>query len=226
MITQLTLFRFAPVNLNKQDGGESYALVVDALAADDKARAAFLKACLLKLGLDINEREQTVPSLSRLHLSSQRASDVSELVFSWAQIITQDDGEEYIKSENDTFHLEKPSRWSMGTLSGAVEAVASALGVESSKADEDRDGDGDRIILDYNKVVKRLVAHETDIPSNKETPYFNHHAYFANLRHYRAQTRGIDGNFGEYLMYGEVVTSTNTLLEKFASPDFTCFYRI
>ncbi|KAF2097350.1 class II aaRS and biotin synthetase [Rhizodiscina lignyota] len=206
---------FAAVNLHKQDGGETYAKVVEAIAADDKPRAAFLKACLLKLGLNINEHEQSVPSLSRLHLSSQHASDVSELVSSWADIISLDDGEEYIKAENDTFHLEKPSRWSMGTLSRVVGSIASALeGVtEDSKAD-DGDGDGDRIILDYNKVVKRLVAHETDLPTNKETPNFNHHAYFANLRHYQTKTKGIEGEFGKYLMYGEVVTSTNTLLEK------------
>lgn len=224
-LPRLTTCRFAPVNLNKHDGGEEYSKVVEALAADDKARTAFLKACLLKLSLDINEHEQSVPSLSRLHLSSQHASDVSELVSSWADAISHDDGEEYIKAENDTFHLEKPSRWSMGALDRAVDAVASVLGgVVSSKADDERDGGGDRIVLDYNKVVKRLVAHEIDMPSNKETPNFNHHAYFANLRHYHTKTRGIEGNFGKYLMYGEVVTSTNTLLEKFvkpSSPDIT-----
>lgn len=217
MSRTLKVSRFAAVNLNRNAHGPSFTEVVDAVAASDKERSAFLKACLRKLGLKINEHEQSVPSLSRLHLSSLKASDVSELVSTWADIITVGkDGEEYIKGENDTFHLEKPSRWSMGKLSKAVDVIASALqGVsnESSSAD-DSDASAHRVILDYNKVLKRLVAHEIEPPSSKETPYFNHYAFFANLRHYQSKMNGIEGEFGRHLMYGEVVTSTNTLLEK------------
>ncbi|KAJ9649582.1 biotin holocarboxylase synthetase [Coniosporium tulheliwenetii] len=201
--------RFAAVNLSKQDNGPEYAKVVDAVAADDKPRTDFLKACLTKLGLKVNQEEQAVPSLSRLHLSTHKPSDVAELVSSWQEIITLSDGE-YIKGENDTFHLEKPDRWSMSTLTQAVASVLpGAVNHERDSAEEDQDG-----LVDYDKVVKRIVAHETELSSNKETPYFNHHAYFANLQHYQRELRDSDPNFGKYILYGEVVTSTNTLLEK------------
>lgn len=209
----LTSTRFAAVNLSKQDNGPEYAKVVDAVAADEKPRADFLKACLTKLGLKVNQEEQAVPSLSRLHLSTHKPSDVAELVSSWQEIITLNDGEEYIKGENDTFHLEKPDRWSMSTLTQAVASVLpGAAGQERDNAEEDQAG-----LVDYDKVVKRIVAHETELPSNKETPYFNHYAYFANLQHYQRELRDSDPAFGKYILYGEVVTSTNTLLEKYVT---------
>ena len=58
--------------------------------------------------MKVNEEEQAVPSLSHLHLSAHQASDVSELMASWHEIITLVDGQEYIKGENDTFHFQKP----------------------------------------------------------------------------------------------------------------------
>lgn len=69
-------------------------------------------------------------------------------------------------------------------------------------------------ILDYDKIIKKLTPHEKEIPSRKETPAFHHDSYFANLAHYHTKLRNDAKSFGKYLMYGEVVTSTNTLLEK------------
>lgn len=208
--------RFAAVNLNKGDDIPGYDKVVDALAQDDKQRTDFLKACLIKLGLQVNQEAQAVPSLSRLHLTSSNPSDVAELVASWAPIITLENGEEHIKGENDTFHLEKPSSWSMSSLTKAVTSIVPGVGGE--KTDQGSGGgdaaaDDDRI-LDYDQVVKKLVPHESDRPSSKDTPYWNHDAFFANYTHYHAASKDTDSEFGRYLLYGEVVTSTNTLLEK------------
>ncbi len=183
--------------------------MVDRLAEDDQARIDFLKACLIKLGLQANQEQSAVPSLSRLHLSSLRPADASELVASLNEIIFVQDGEEYIKDKHDTFHLEKPSTW---FLSSIIHALP---GVSNGKTDEDDDG-VDRI-QDYNSIVKRIVIHEEEHPASKETPYFNHDAFFANLKHFESSTRESCGAFGKYLLYGEVVTSTNTLLEKYVS---------
>ncbi|KAK8252743.1 biotin-protein ligase [Phyllosticta capitalensis] len=203
---------FAAANLSKgEDVPEYVKKVIEPLAEDDKQRVDFLKACLTKLGLKVNQEPQAVPSLSRLHLSSSKASDVSELVSSWNDIITLEDGEEHIKGENDTFHLEKPSQWSMSSLAKAVTSVLPGSGDESKTDQESANVDR---ILDYDKVVKRLVAHEADLPSTKETPYWNHHSFFANLEHYNRIYKNPDAEFGKYLLYGEVVTSTNTILEK------------
>jgi len=164
---------------------------------------------LLKLGLNIVQEETPVPSLSHLHLSANQPSDVAELVSSWEEIIEREDGEEYIKGENDTFHLEKPSTWSRSSLSKAVASVLPNVSEDDAKAD----GNDDRI-QDYDKITKRLIPHEDDLPSAKETPSFNHPAFFSHLAHYASSTRDCAGEWGHYLLYGAVVTSTNTLLEK------------
>ncbi|RDW66351.1 class II aaRS and biotin synthetase [Coleophoma cylindrospora] len=206
---------FAAVNLNPQSTVPDYANLIKALAADDDSRSRFLKACLVKLGLEASQDTVSVPSLSRLHLSSTQPNDVSMLLESWKEIITVEDGEEYIKGENDTFHIEKQStRWSLNSLVKALPVPG--LSADKATGDEpaDRvDGSDDRI-LDYSTITKRLIPHENKWPDTKETPNFNHHSYFANLRMYQQENGTEAEEFGNHLMYGEVVTSTNTLLEK------------
>ena len=179
---------------------------MQALAADDKQRTDYLKASLLKLGLQVNQENTAVPSLSQLHLSSMLPDGVSSIMSSLQEIISIVNDEEYIKDENDTFHLEKPSEWSLNSIANTLRSIT------NEKTDKSNDGE-DRII-DYNEVVKRLVIHDQEPPQSKVTPYFNHDAFFANLEHYEARTKGCQKDFGRNLIYGEVVTSTNTLLEK------------
>jgi len=192
-----------------------YAQLVKALTEDDSSRVNFLKACLAKLGLIISQETTTVPSLSRLHLSSLHHFLVLELLVAWEHIITKENGEEYIKGENDTFHLEKrDSRWSLSSLVKTLPATGILKGSSEYAADQTNDvGSNDRIV-DYNAITKRLIPHETEWPGTKETPYFNHHSFYANLRKYQEETGSEAEEFGKYLMYGEVVTSTNTMLEK------------
>jgi biotin--protein ligase len=180
---------------------------VDAIQEDDQKEAAFLKACLTKLGLTVSRELNAVPSLSRLHLSSLEPSDVREIVDSWKDIVVAEEGEEYIRGENDTFHLGKPSRWSMSSLAKVLPSLP------NEKTNEEVVNGGDRI-LDYSTIVKQMVVHDQSHPGCKETPSFNHHAFYANLRHYQILSKSHPGEFGRYLMYGEVVTSTNTMLEK------------
>ena len=202
----LTKPRFAAVNLDKKADGPRYVEVIDTLADDEKHRMDFLKACLTKLGLKISE-EHHVPSLSRIHLSSLEPSETAEFLASLQELITTDDDEEYIKDENDTFHLEKPSTWKMSKLKSTLPVS------EYEKTDEADDAEEDRIV-DYNSVIKRLLIHEDGYPMTKETPYFNHNAFYSNLKHYQAQSEEDVTEFGKLLLYGEVVTSTNTMLEK------------
>lgn len=190
--------------------------MVKELAADDESRINFLKTCLLKLGLIVSqEASSSVPSLSRLHLSSMHHYLIPELLASWeeAGIITKENGEEYIKAENDTFHLEKQdSRWSLNSLVKSLPLPEMLKGQEE-KADQ-LDGSSDDRIVDYNAITKRLIPHETEWPGTKETPYFNHHSFYANLQKYQEERGSEAEEFGKYIMYGEVVTSTNTILEK------------
>ncbi|PWY71138.1 biotin apo-protein ligase [Aspergillus sclerotioniger CBS 115572] len=187
---------FAAANLDKKAGGSEYAKVVEALETDDKARTDFLKAVLVKLGLQVTQSTTTVPSLSSLHLSALEPTETADLVSSWQEIITKDGDDEILKDENDTFRIERPGTWNLSQLEESLPAAPSTEG-----------------IVDYNAIVKRLVVHD-DVPSSKLTPYFNHHAFYSNLRQYQAQSREGASEFGANLVYGEVVTSTNTILEK------------
>src|SRR5271167_4913129 len=96
----LILNRFASVNLDPRAGGPEYSKMIDVLAEDDNSRTNFLRGCLLKLGLTVSPKSSTVPSLSRLHLSSMNHIEVSELLEDLQEVITKEDGEEYIKGEN------------------------------------------------------------------------------------------------------------------------------
>lgn len=221
---------FAPNNLNKAKGPPSFTDAVDAIASTDATRIEFTKLSLRKLGLKVNEEEQAVPSLSRLHLSAHQAADVSDLIASWAEIITVVDGGEYVKGENDVFGLEKEGSWGLMGLKKAVEVVLplSVSAPDKERASEEEDPKVKEIralleysektpadgILEYEKIIKKIVPHETSLPSTRETPSFHHESYYANLAHYHRKCQNQEQNFGKYLMYGEVVTSTNTLLEK------------
>ncbi|MCJ1345822.1 biotin holocarboxylase synthetase, partial [Peltigera leucophlebia] len=199
---------FAAVNLEreKESDAPGYSKVVEALVEDDKQRANFLRACLSKLGLRVNPKEDAVPSLSRLHLSSLKSANTTEILASLQDIITVENGEEHIKDDNDTFHILSQSSSSRGSR------IRSSSEEESEETDCN-DTSEDRI-LNYSTIVKSIVIHDEEYPANRDTPYFNHHAYYANLRHYQSQSTEGGIEFGQDLLYGEVVTSTNTILEK------------
>ncbi|KAI0174457.1 biotin-protein ligase [Pestalotiopsis sp. NC0098] len=193
---------FAPANLSPQNDVPGYDDLIATLKAADKDRATFLKACLVKLGLEVNQEATDIPSLSRMHLSALNSSDVDDLLHGLEEAITREDGEEYIKGENDTFHLEKPdTKWNM-------EALKRTLSHDNSQAAANADG-----IVDYSTITKRVLVHDEAWPDTKETPYFNHHVFYSGLQAYREADREAR-TWGDQLMYGEVVTSTNTLLEK------------
>lgn len=175
--------------------------MIEELKKDDGIRVDFLKACLTKLGLHVSSEQHSVPSLSRLHLSSLIPSQASEVIASLDDIITTEDGEDYIKDDNDTFLIENPSAWSCGPAN-------------LNAKETDNDANEDRV-LDYSTILKRIVVHDQGYPESKETPYFNHHAFFSNLKHYQLQSSEDSETFGEHILYGEVVTSTNTILEKY-----------
>lgn len=203
---------FAAANLSHQHDVPAYNELVDKLKADDGARTNFLKACLRKLGLVVNEDTSTVPSLSRLHLSSIVSGDVDDLLCTWDDIITKENDEEFIKDAGDTFHLEKPStKWSFSALGESLPSNdVENQTVPENQAPVEATSQG---IIDYSTIVKRIVAHDEAWPEAKATPYFNHHAFYSSLQEYRRKEIEAE-EWGDFLMYGEVVTSTNTILEK------------
>lgn len=198
--------------------------MVDALLATDQARTDFLKACLSKLGLNVSQDPAPVPSLSSLHLSSAQPSEIGGLLQKWQEedlVVRENDGL-YIKGENDTFRLKETDGWNMDSLRRAVsdivpasvkDAVAPAFSSPQQDSSMQADGSADRI-LDYNAVTKTLIPHTATHPAPKETPQFNHAAFYSALQGYQSKHPTLAGTYGRTILYGEVVTSTQTLLEK------------
>lgn len=178
-----------------------YDDLIGSVATHEVPRTEFLKACLTKLGLEVNRQKSLVPSLSKLHLSSISHTEVGEFVHSFGDLVTKDKGEDFICGENDTFYLEnRDSRWSMLMLVDAILPDGASKTATSET-------------IDYSRIVKRIVSHNEAWPETKETPYFNHADFYSSLRDFRGVDRQAKA-WGDIFMYGEVVTSTNTLLEK------------
>ncbi|CAM1502399.1 Fc.00g043830.m01.CDS01 [Cosmosporella sp. VM-42] len=188
---------FASANLYPQPSIPNYAKLIDSLASEDKSRVDFLKACLSKLGLEVSSKDSDVPSLSRLHITSINNTEVGELLADWSDIIDKEDGEEWIRAEGDTFHIQNE------------ETIWSVEGLQQSLAEATAPGG----MIDYSKIVKKILPHERAVPHPKLTPQFNHSLYYSSLRRYQQTERNAE-EWGNVLMYGEVLTSTNTILEK------------
>ncbi|KAJ4254421.1 biotin holocarboxylase synthetase [Fusarium torreyae] len=197
---------FAAVNLNPQPAVPGYDELVSKLAAADKDRASFLKGCLTRLGLEVSPHDTGIPSLSRLHLSSISDTGVSELLSDWSDIIDKENGEEWIRAETDTFHIQNEDTiWSLEDLQQSLTETTNGSNISENGS------------IDYSKIIKKIYPHEKGLPHPKLTPHFNHSLFFSSLKRYR-QIEPTAREWGNYLMYGEVVTSTNTMLEKYYNP--------
>lgn len=233
----LTQPRFASQNLQQpKEDVPSFKDVVKELAKDEKHRMDFLKACLTKLGLAINE-EQNVPSLSLIYLSAVEPTSTTKIVHDLQDIIAKDKhDEEVINDENDTFRIIQHSAYSTKELqealpesqpgtsqaqeaqadqtSGSPNAPLNQNSSTVSTSDPSSSTAAESQILDYTAIPKTILIHDTTYPEAKETPYFNHNSFYSNLKSYTVTQHLDSPTFARHLLYGEVVTSTNTLLEK------------
>lgn len=182
--------------------------------SDDKLRIDFLKACLSKLGLLVSKEVNLIPSLSALHISSLHNIEASQVFKDLKEDMTTEDGDDFLKAENDTFLIEKQDvQLSLTSLASSLPAISSDR-EGGATADQLASGVGDKNI-DYNKIVKRLIFHESRWPGSMETPHFNHDLFYSNLVEYQDESGSGAEEFGKVIMYGEVLTSTNTILEKY-----------
>ncbi|ROT42564.1 biotin-protein ligase [Sodiomyces alkalinus F11] len=202
---------FAPEYLFPQPDVPQYDQLIRDLEAEHASRTALLRACLRKLGLDVPDTDAHIPSLSSLHLSSLHHREVEDLLHEWGGIITLEDGNEYVRAETDTFRIDREGRWSLKDLK--------EKNLPSTKDDnDDYDDDKGRLsadgsAIDYSHVVKDIVPHDRAWPDEAATPDFDHGFFYQCLRAYQLMEDGV-GDWGRLLLYGKVVTSTNTLVDK------------
>ncbi|PHH89333.1 hypothetical protein CDD83_6232 [Cordyceps sp. RAO-2017] len=193
---------FAAVNLHPQPDVPGYDDLIKKLAADDHARVSFLRACLAKLNLDVSRDETTIPPLSRLHLSAVDGGRVTELLCAWEEVMDRGDEGELIRGEADTFLVR--------SRGDALDLDEMRQSLPSPAAEPGLRDDGS---LDFGAITKTIVAHEDGLPSPDLTPRFNHELYYSSLRRFQAVEEDA-ADWGHILLYGEVVSSTNSLLEK------------
>ncbi|KAF8455920.1 hypothetical protein BGX38DRAFT_1165319 [Terfezia claveryi] len=220
---------FAGCNLDRNMGGREYGELVDRVTEDHEKQAGFLKGMLRKLGLRVSQEAYMIPKLTVLHLTSVYPEDVGSLLGNLraAGLVTKEGDKEMIFAENDTFIVEEEgekglslSKLSLqdtpssgnGTQDGQEEDESGEFQANKQN-DPESDPENDKII-DYHKVIKRIHSHPTFQPSKSLTPYFNHSLYYKSLTTYRSQSRLSPSQFGSFLLYGEVVTSTSTMLDK------------
>lgn len=190
-----TRYRFASVNLDRNHGDARYTRLVDDLAADDHIRVQFLTACLKKVGLRVNIELDEVPSLSELHLTSIDVTNVPKITAKLQGIITSEDDINVVVGENDTFIFEKAGSVCQHLPS---EKTANAVGG----------------VPDYNKIPKHVKMYDNGYPAARDTPWFNHEIYYKSLRTAQDKSEKDVSLFGSSILYGSVVTSTSTMLDK------------
>lgn len=184
--------------------------MIDAVAVDESSRIEFLKACLGKMNLLVADEVPAIPSLTALHISSLYSDGSAKLWDDLKSELVEEEGKSLLKGGHDIFSLRKhDAKLSMGSLEPSLPHTESHV-VDITKADQ-----GASDASDYSKVLKDMIFHDTEFPASSETPYFDHGLFYDSLLAYQAESGRRAKEFGNMLMYGEVVTSTNTVLEKY-----------
>lgn len=189
---------FGPDLLKRVPSNHDYMDVIHTLEAHNIMRIEFMRALLQKMGLTVNATEVPVPSLSRLSLTSAYPPSLEHLVHSWAKNIGfSGHYKNEIKGNTDRFRIWDASR---------NDRFLAASVPNNSKEHYDK--------FDFDKIVKEVDVYYRTLPDYKDTPLFNHKLYYNSLQVYRnALGPGVAPNIiGTTIMYGEVVTSTSTLL--------------
>lgn len=186
----------------EQDPDAVPADKVATLRAEDPKRLAFMRALLVKLGLRVTESIAPLPSLSRLMLTSAQPASLKYLLAKLGEDIGfSGANHNLLIGQNDTFAVyDAQDRFSGNVSQPAAE--------DESLKEEEAAADGD-----LNKVVKKIDVYHTGYPHHRETPYFNHEVYYRELEDAYRLAKG-PKLLGNTMMYGEVVTSTSTMLDK------------
>lgn len=187
--------------------------VVSRLVETDRERVLLLRSLISKLGLKLNTLSVVadtdaatadqelppgailgIPDLSALYLASLHPSYTTELAESLKKLATP---EGLIKEPNDTFQM--------------IATPQHTVPVHTSTLSETTEGESEE------RFIKNLVLCPEGAPLSSLTPQFAMGEFFKHLQQVRQQFPNSslsNRQFGNWLMYGEVVTSTQTMLDK------------
>lgn len=200
----------SPELLRRIPKHEKYTKMIKNLTSDDASRATFMKAMLKKMGLKVNKASRPIPSLSRLHLTSSYPPRLIYLIENLKKELAFSD-ETNFKDSCDTFSFcdSQAKRFSSNeALNGKKNGVSN--GTQATN-EEDCNDNG---YFNYDNVIKEVDVYSSGLPANRITSFFNHELYYNSLRQFQHERYGGLDELGTVLLYGEVVTSTSTLLYK------------
>lgn len=160
----------------------------------ERRRKALLRSTLAMLNLEVSEEPAPPPQLLPLFLTSTElplVSSVAEAIVAKAD--ASGPGPVELRDRHDSFALHPQS--------AAFEVVAAA-----------RAQPGSSDVETLRTTRKEIVACTTAVPSNALAPLFDLASYFQQLAAAVAPSR--PPRFGHVLLYGEAVTSSQTMLDK------------
>ncbi|KAG2173767.1 hypothetical protein INT43_005187 [Umbelopsis isabellina] len=175
----------------------------------EPSRKQFLRALLARIGLNVvgyqkpasnaqpQLQENEVPPITPLYLSSLRLSEYQQLV---SKLKALADPTSHIRDVNDTFLVRH--------LTNDTPDVASLSLNESAQETPEN------MVKDI--VVMEDASKEPVYVPSQLTKYFNSSSFFEHLQKHRSLQWGGGSwySFGSSMLYGEVVTSTQTMLDK------------
>lgn len=181
---------WVPEILKQDHSDEHYTNIINKLVDTNESRLIFLRSCLQKLGLSVNDNEVVRPRLTPIILSSpipgQTQKIISDIIIN---VGLQGDSNDLIKGNSDIIRLHQG------------EEPNSSHQLNKQEEFEDPD-----------TAVKELYVFTDSLPDRRITPYFDIRQYF---RHLQERCGSLSpGTAGSTLLYGEVVTSTSSMLDK------------
>lgn len=196
---------FSPDLLHNYEEIEGFTHVIESLAKTSKHRLEFLRSCLTELGLKVNTQSLERPALTPLFLTSINNDSCERLISDLEQNVGYND-DQIIDIGHDKIKIHK-----------SLEDLA-----QFQKGDYHEDPD---------TAIKNIYVCGSNLPPMEDTAYFNIAEYQHYLKQFYAETDQLQYNTltGSNFMYGEVITSTSTLMDtnyqllKYLPEGFTIF---
>lgn len=193
---------FSPDLLKRFPEDQVYSENLQKLIDSQSKRVELMRSLLAKLGLKVDQSPVPIPGLSRLCLSSSSSTAIPELIEKIKTEIGLEDN--VLKGSNDTFHLNDSNDHFFSESQPQI--------VQESSVTED-----ELFNPNIDKVVKEIDVYYSGYPDDKIVSNFDHALYYNSLENFRneyAQIGATGEEIGSVILYGDVVTSTSTMLYK------------
>lgn len=206
---QAILFGFHPeydirdIDLSENEQGEKIKKELEESLEDCRN---LLRQLLKDMGMNVmqqQEKEQIVPELSPLYLATISKELLQALT---SKLLNETDDKGIFKDSNDYFHISQMN----GDDFSSVAELLKNLSVE-------RESQNQCPVLQIHYPEAKVSDTGFQLPDKSATPHFDLKKYFEALLKRRGEEWGGGAwyRFGNAAFYSEVITSTQTVLDKY-----------